>query len=101
VPARLDTLQASLFDALSHREPAADAQLPATGVPLERERQLSPAFIRIKAEAGVYGTRCSTLVVVEALAQGRRRVHVVERRFAESGANSGETALGFELNGKG
>lgn len=95
-PADLATLQASLFGALAQREPAPDAELPATGVPLERERQLSPAFIRIEGEAGVYGTRCSTLVVVETLAQGRRRVHMVERRFAASGATSGETALVFE-----
>jgi len=96
-PADLATLQASLFEALSRREPAPDAELPATGVPLDRERQLSPPFIRIEGEAGVYGTRCSTLVIVEATAQGRR-VHMVERRFADSGTVSGETARAFDLD---
>lgn len=89
-------LAARLFDALARRQPAPDAELPATGVPLERERQLSPAFIRIEGEAGVYGTRCSTLVIAQATSQGRR-VHVIERRFDESGAVGGETSVAFDL----
>ncbi len=84
------------FAALADRQCAPDATLPATGLPLQRERQLSPAFVRIDSPAdgaaGVYGTRCSTLVVVEQ--QGaQRRVQVVERRYGEDGAISGETAL--------
>jgi len=98
VPQGLDGLAAALFAALARREPAPDAELPATGVPLQRERQLSPPFIRIEGEAGVYGTRCSTLVLVEAGAPGRRRVHVIERRFADSGAIDGETALAFDID---
>ncbi len=91
-------VQQALFDALAQRRPAPDAELPATGIPLERERALSSAFIRIEGEAGVYGTRCSTLVIVEAGARGGRHVHVLERRFATSGAVAGETALAFELS---
>lgn len=90
-------LQDALFDALAQRQPAPDAELPATGIPLERERALSSAFIRIEGDAGVYGTRCSTLVIAEATAGGGRRVHVVERRFATSGDVDGETALALEL----
>ncbi len=40
--------------------PAEDAHLPETGVSLEWERRLSPAFIR----APDYGTRCSSLILV-------------------------------------
>ena len=46
-----------------------------------------PPFIR----RPVYGTRCSTVVTVDRAGNGR----IVERRFAESGAPSGETALDF------
>ena len=38
-----------------------DAELPATGVPLEWERLLSAAFILGPS----YGTRCSTVVVID------------------------------------
>jgi uncharacterized protein with NRDE domain len=80
----LDALLAKLFAALADEQPAADAALPNTGVSHERERQLSSAFIRIDgADSGTYGTRCSTLVVVQARA-GRHTVHVVERTHAES-----------------
>ncbi|ANQ84758.1 hypothetical protein dqs_1714 [Azoarcus olearius] len=41
---------------------ADDADLPATGVGLEWERWLSPAFV----QAPGYGTRCSTLLTVDA-----------------------------------
>jgi uncharacterized protein with NRDE domain len=81
----VDALVADLFAALANPQPAADAELPRTGVTLERERQLSSAFIHIEGvDSGAYGTRCSTLVVVEALA-GRRTAHVVERTHGESG----------------
>jgi uncharacterized protein with NRDE domain len=42
-------------------EPAADDQLPATGMSLEWERLLSSAFIR----SPQYGTRCSTVVRID------------------------------------
>jgi uncharacterized protein with NRDE domain len=93
------------FAALADRQCAPDAALPATGVPLERERQLSPAFIRIDGRdapgngpggGGVYGTRCSTVVIVEQRG-AQREVQVIERRYGEDGAVSGETALSFRL----
>ena len=94
-----DTLFDTLFDALADRSVAPDSELPSTGVPLQRERELSPAFIHITAPGGggaVYGTRCSTLVVVEHLA-GRRLVHVSERSYDAAAAVSGTVALSFEL----
>ena len=90
-------LAAAAFVALGDRAFAADPLLPATGVPLERERQLSPAFIHIAAPAaatvGVYGTRCSTVVIVERLktAAGERRVvHVFERSFDRLARSTGD-----------
>lgn len=49
--------------------PAPDPHLPDTGISLEWERWLSPAFIR----APGYGTRCSSLVLVGRDAQVRLR----------------------------
>ena len=58
--AALDELPkaAAMLDLLRDAEPAADEELPRTGVSLEMERMLSSAFIR----GETYGTRCSTIV---------------------------------------
>ncbi|MBL8002290.1 MAG: NRDE family protein [Flavobacteriales bacterium] len=62
---------AALFDLLADATVAADAQLPDTGLPLEQERAVSSIFI-----AGAqYGTRCSTVVLVDTEGQ----VHFEER----------------------
>lgn len=74
----LEALVSELFAALSDRTPAADADLPRTGVSLEWERALSAIFIR--SADGRYGTRSSTLVITERL-QERRVTHVLERSF--------------------
>ena len=81
------------FAALANSQPFADHLLPRTGVPLERERQLSPSFIHIPATAqtSAYGTRSSTVVVVEDLA-AERRVHVFERSFDADGREAGHAA---------
>lgn len=57
-PGALD--EAALLSVLDDRRQADDADLPRTGVGLERERALSP--IRIVTDA--YGTRCSTLLAI-------------------------------------
>ncbi|CEG29777.1 NRDE family protein [Bacillus sp. B-jedd] len=54
-------LRKNLFSLLQHAEPAPDDQLPDTGIGLEWERLLSPLFIRSKG----YGTRCSTVLLME------------------------------------
>ena len=78
----VDALAAQLFAALADREPAADDALPRTGVRMELERQLSPAFIRSPDQS--YGTRCSTLIITERA--GRHPVtHVLERSFSATG----------------
>jgi uncharacterized protein with NRDE domain len=65
-----------------------------------RERQLAPAFIRIPGDSPVtgYGTRCSTVCVVEALGRGGRRAHVVERRFGPDGEPMGDTLEVVDLS---
>ena len=75
----VDELAAQLFQALSDRTIANDNQLPKTGISQERERLLSPAFIRIPEQA--YGTRCSTLVITERV--NRHQItHVLERTYS-------------------
>ncbi|MBK7555806.1 MAG: NRDE family protein [Flavobacteriales bacterium] len=49
----------ALFNVLLDRSIAPDEQLPDTGIGIERERALSPAFISTTG----YGTRCSTVVM--------------------------------------
>lgn len=80
-----EALAARLFDALADRRIAPDAELPDTGIALDRERALSAAFIR--TADGRYGTRCSTVVIVEHV-EGRSIAHVLERSF-DAGANAG------------
>jgi uncharacterized protein with NRDE domain len=75
----VDDLAALLFDALADRTIPPDAELPHTGIALERERLLSPAFI--ETPDGRYGTRCSTLVITERLHK-RSVTHVLERSFS-------------------
>jgi len=50
-----------LFDLLADRTRAADPDLPDTGLDLGRERALSS----IRIEMDGYGTRCSTVVLVD------------------------------------
>lgn len=74
----VDELASQLFNALSSRTLAPDNQLPKTGIALERERQLSPAFITSSDLS--YGTRSSTLLITERV--NRYLVtHVLERTF--------------------
>jgi uncharacterized protein with NRDE domain len=51
----------ALFEILQNRQPALDADLPDTGVGKEREKVLSPIFIR----TDIYGTRCSTVLLID------------------------------------
>lgn len=63
-------LAEQLMQALADASPAADADLPDTGVGLARERLLSPRFVRMpdpdRPHLARYGTRCSTVLVREA-----------------------------------
>lgn len=70
-----------VFAALADRRLAADERLPDTGVGLERERALSPRFVRTPH----YGTRCSTYVAL----RGPRWVFR-EKSWTPSGTLAGE-----------
>jgi uncharacterized protein with NRDE domain len=50
-----------LLTVLVDRAPSPDHQLPDTGIDLERERMLSPAFIATPN----YGTRCSSVLLID------------------------------------
>jgi uncharacterized protein with NRDE domain len=92
-------LAATVFGILADRRTAPDAELPSTGVPWERERALSALCIRITApgsDRAVYGTRCSTVVVMERLG-AQRLVHVKERTHDEWGQVLGEVSETFEV----
>lgn len=66
---------------LGDRSVPPDDALPDTGVGLERERLLAPAFIL----SPLYGTRSSTLLLVG----HDGAIHLVERTFIERGEESG------------
>lgn len=76
---------APLWDALADETPADDAALPDTGVGIDLERMLSPAFIR----GPRYGTRASTLIAIAHDGAG----WIGERRFGPGGVFEGETVL--------
>ena len=73
---------APLLKALADRAPAAEADLPHTGVSPTLERMLSPPFIVSPS----YGTRCSTVVTLES-----KRIEFVEKRFDAQGLFAGES----------
>jgi len=73
----------ALFALLAHDQPASDDHLPDTGIPIERERALSSAFIR----SSDYGTRASSLVMLR-----RNTARFVERSFDAQGF-TGEVSL--------
>ena len=70
------------LDLLADRRPAADNELPDTGIGKELERLLSPAFIVSPA----YGTRCSTVVL---LSRNGTAVFA-ERTFGPDGQATGD-----------
>lgn len=71
-----------LWDALADEHRPVDSDLPDTGIGLERERWLSPAFIR----GDDYGTRASTVLLIDG--NGHGEIH--ERRFGPQGVPSGQ-----------
>ena len=81
--ARLDPLWSALAD--EHRP--RDEELPDTGIGLERERWLSPAFIR----GDDYGTRASTIILIDQAGHGE--IH--ERRFGPQGIFLGHGQISF------
>jgi len=79
----------ALLDLLADRSPAADVDLPDTGLPLERERALSAAFV-----AGHdYGTRASYLLAIRDGGEAR----LIERSFAPDAQVADERRIAFEV----
>ena len=76
---------ATIWQALADEQPATDSELPDTGVGIELERRLSPAFIR----GPHYGTRACTLIAIDYEGHG----WISERRFGPDGVFKGETTL--------
>ncbi len=76
-----------VFSLLGDRERASSEDLPATGLPADWERVVSSPFIVNER----YGTRCSSLLLVER--NGRTVLH--ERRFDAAGMQSGTTRFEF------
>lgn len=81
---------APLLEALADEHGAPDDELPQTGVGLEMERLLAPAFIRAER----YGTRASTVVLI------RRdgRALLFERSFGPGKKLIGDARLEVRLN---
>ncbi|WP_394065723.1 NRDE family protein [Alcaligenes sp. WGS1538] len=75
-----DAALEQLFMGLRYDRAAPDADLPRTGLSLERERLLSSPFI----VSPDYGTRCSTVIVVDKQGRGLLR----ERSFTQQAAVS-------------
>lgn len=82
-----DRLTESLFALLGDDRPYPDEQLPETGIPLERERLISAAFIRDP----LYGTRCSSVLLLAPTGNGL----IAERRFTPEGEPAGQSGIMF------
>ena len=74
-----------LLDLLKDPQPAADAELPETGVGLATEKLLPSVFIA----SPNYGTRASTVLIVNA--DGTRQM--IEHSFGPQGGRLGEVEL--------
>ncbi|MBI2295266.1 MAG: NRDE family protein [Betaproteobacteria bacterium] len=82
-------LMRGLFEILTDRTAAPDAELPDTGVGLQRERELSPSFVAGER----YGTRASTVLLINR----RNEVVFSERAFGARGAPLGSVEKRFAL----
>ena len=71
-----------LFHYLRDNKIAEDSLLPKTGVGIELERMLSPAFIISPS----YGTRTASVVIIDDT-ENRQSVYFNERQFSNKGAN--------------
>ena len=80
----------ALLALLRDESQAQDEKLPGTGLSLEWERLLSSAFIR----APGYGTRCSTILLIDA--EGHAQFH--EWTWDENAALAGRVDAEFQLH---
>ena len=76
-------VQSSLLNALADREPAPPEEMPNTGISVEWERWLSSIFIQ--TPDGRYGTRCSTVIIVEQRSPDQFHLRTVEKSWDAKG----------------
>lgn len=79
----------TIMNILADRTPAPDDALPQTGIGLEWERMLSPAFI----SSPLYGTRCTTVLRLSETGGA----DLTERRFDADGRTNGESRFEFGI----
>jgi uncharacterized protein with NRDE domain len=84
-----DAEPGAVMQILADRTPAPDEALPRTGIGLEWERLLSPAFI----SSPLYGTRCTTVLRLSAAGAA----DLSERRFDAEGRTTGESRFEFRI----
>jgi uncharacterized protein with NRDE domain len=89
VDAAAEGWESGLWEMLADRVIAADDDLPDTGVGAERERLLSPPFIR----SDVYGTRASTVLTIARDGE----VRLVERSVKPGEEGWTEARHGFRI----
>lgn len=82
-----DAEPAMIMDILADTTPAPDDALPQTGIGLEWERLLSPAFI----SSPLYGTRCTSVLRLSPAGEA----DLTERRFGADGRTTGESRFEF------
>jgi uncharacterized protein with NRDE domain len=88
-------LQSQLWSALASRQRAARADLPSTGMDPALEHGLSSAWVDLP-ERG-YGTRCSTLVWLEAAGSGRLHLHITEKTWTAGSGLPSTASLRWSL----
>jgi len=71
--------QSYFLNLLQNSTPAADINLPRTGIPIERERELSSCFVRTPG----YGTRSSSIVRFE-----NKEISFLEQCYDSNGASN-------------
>lgn len=82
-----------LFDMLADQRSPEDTELPNTGVGLEWERTLSPIFIT----SPDYGTRCSTVVLID----NKNQTTFTEKTFDRNTGRSECRKYEFRIGGDG
>jgi uncharacterized protein with NRDE domain len=85
-----------LLQLLTDRHQPADAELPATGVPFEWERHLGRIFIETPDRA--YGTRCSTVIVVERHRSDQGHMWVMEQGWDAHGRATERREHEFDID---
>lgn len=79
----------SIFNLLADKRPAEDKLLPDTGIGLELERILSPIFVNTEG----YGTRCSTLVLLN----NHNEINFIEKTYHPSADQQKEIKYNFAV----